>query len=186
MVTRLDRLARSVTNLLGINDALEKKGCHLNVMNLGDTTTPTGRLIFTIVGAIAEFEKTLMLERQREGILRAKREGKYVKKGTVVRAKTGEVKRLYNEGYSKAQIARDLGISLRSVFRILDGTPSRPTSRPYHKSGAPRKPSRPRVLCPGTDNSCHHQHICEKLGDCAVSPIVEDDVYVPAAREVAA
>jgi DNA invertase Pin-like site-specific DNA recombinase len=65
VVTKLDRLARSVAHLLQIVDALTKKGVALRILNLGiDTGTPTGKLILTMLGGIAEFERSIMLERR--------------------------------------------------------------------------------------------------------------------------
>lgn len=75
----LDRLARSTKDLLQIVDELQAKGIHLvsNKENI-DTSTATGKLMLTMIGAIAEFERANMLERQREGIAIAKEEGKYM------------------------------------------------------------------------------------------------------------
>lgn len=75
----LDRLARSTKDLLQIVEGLQAKGIHLvsNKENI-DTSTATGKLMLTMIGAIAEFERTNLLERQKEGIAIAKREGKYM------------------------------------------------------------------------------------------------------------
>lgn len=72
------RLARSTKDLLDIVEMLNGKGIHLvsNKENI-DTSTPTGKLMLTMIGAINEFERVNLLERQREGIAIAKREGKY-------------------------------------------------------------------------------------------------------------
>ena len=74
----LSRLARSTKDLLDIVEQLQKKGIELvsNKENI-DTKTPTGKLMLTMIGAISEFERANMLERQREGIAIAKEEGKY-------------------------------------------------------------------------------------------------------------
>jgi DNA invertase Pin-like site-specific DNA recombinase len=78
VVTRLDRLARSVADLCQILAQLEAKGASLRVLNMDlDTATPTGKLILNTLGSIAQFERELTLERQREGIAKAKAEGKY-------------------------------------------------------------------------------------------------------------
>jgi len=78
VVTKLDRLARSVAHLVEIVGALEGKGVALKILDLGmDTNTPTGRLMLTVIGAIAQFEREIMIERQREGIAAARAEGKY-------------------------------------------------------------------------------------------------------------
>lgn len=74
-----DRLARSTKDLLDIVEKLQLKGIHLvsSKENI-DTSTATGKLMLTMIGAIAEFERTNLLERQREGIAIAKKEGKYM------------------------------------------------------------------------------------------------------------
>ncbi|MFT3687804.1 recombinase family protein [Paenirhodobacter sp.] len=78
VVTALDRLARSIHHLSGIVRTLETKGVSLRILNLGvDTSTPTGRLMLTLLGGVAQFEREVMLERQREGIAKAKEAGKY-------------------------------------------------------------------------------------------------------------
>src|SRR6266568_7608833 len=99
IVTKLDRLARSTAHLLEIAERVEAKGANLSILNLGaDTSTATGKLMFTIIGAIACFERELMLERQREGVARAKSEGKYKGRKPTARAKSAELKALKAEG----------------------------------------------------------------------------------------
>src|SRR5262249_46819764 len=96
VVTKLDRLARSVSHLVAIGARLEAKGIALKVLEQAiDTSTSTGRLMFNMLGAIAQFERELMLERQREGIAKAKAEGKYRGRAPTARAKTPEVQRLH-------------------------------------------------------------------------------------------
>ena len=120
VVTKPDRLARSVADLLRIKEALDAKGAHLKVLEPDlDTSTATGKLLFTMVGAIAEFERALMLERQREGIAKAKAEGKYKGRKPTARAKATEIVALRSQGVSPNKIARDLGVGRSSVFRIL-------------------------------------------------------------------
>ncbi|WP_289015871.1 recombinase family protein, partial [uncultured Methylobacterium sp.] len=76
VVTKLDRLARSVTHMGSILAALEAKGVALRILNLGvDTGTPTGKLMLNVLTGVAQFEREMMLERQREGIAKAKAEG---------------------------------------------------------------------------------------------------------------
>lgn len=120
VVTKLDRLARSVSDLVGIQDRLAKKGVGLRILALNlDTTAPTGKLMVNLLGSIAEFERELMLERQREGIAKAKAEGKYAGRQPTARAKAADVMRLRAEGKSAGDIVAALGISRASVFRIL-------------------------------------------------------------------
>ncbi|RWD74799.1 recombinase family protein [Mesorhizobium sp.] len=120
IVTKLDRLARSVADLVEITARLRAKSVALRIlaMNL-DTGTPTGKLMLNLLGSIAEFERELMLERQREGIAKAKAEGKYKGRAPTARRKAAEVIRLKAEGKTGDAIAEELGIGRASVFRIL-------------------------------------------------------------------
>ncbi len=78
VVTKLDRLARSMADLVAITTKLTTKGVDLQVLGMGlDTSTATGKLMLNIMGSVAEFERSIMLERQKEGIARAK-EGREV------------------------------------------------------------------------------------------------------------
>jgi len=130
VVTKLDRLARSVAHLVGILGQLEAKGVALRILSMGiDTATPTGKLMLTILGGVAEFEREIMLERQREGIAKAKAEGKYRGRAPTARAKAEEVLRLHGEGIGGTEIAKRLGIGRASVYRILgDGTAAEATT----------------------------------------------------------
>jgi DNA invertase Pin-like site-specific DNA recombinase len=120
VVTKLDRLARSVADLLRIVQAIEGKSAALRVLNLNlDTGTPTGRLMLIMLGAIAQFEREMMLERQREGIAKAKAAGKYKGRAPTARAKAAEIASLRQEGLGPAEIARTLRISRASVYRCL-------------------------------------------------------------------
>jgi DNA invertase Pin-like site-specific DNA recombinase len=127
-VTKPDRLARSVADLLAIIARLEAKGVALRVLSMGgsevDTGTPTGRLMLTMLGAVAEFERSLMLERQREGIAKAKAEGKYQGRVPTARRQAEEVQRLKAEGVRPIEIARRLGMSRASVYRVLADAPA--------------------------------------------------------------
>lgn len=121
VVTKIDRLARSTAHLLEIAEALRAKGAELKVLDPDiDTGTANGELMLTMLGAIATFERRIMLERQREGIARAKAEGKYKGRAPTARAKADEVLRLKAGGLGATQIAEKVGISRRSVYRILE------------------------------------------------------------------
>ena len=121
-VTKLDRLARSVADLLTIVEKLTKKGVALRIlaMNL-DTGTPTGRLMLNMLASVAQFEREIMLERQREGIAKARMEGKFKGRKPTARAKADDVLRLAGEGRKREEIAEELGIGVASVYRILAG-----------------------------------------------------------------
>jgi DNA invertase Pin-like site-specific DNA recombinase len=120
VTTKMDRLARSVEDLIGIEKRLASKGVALRILGTNiETATPSGRLMFHVFGAVAEFERALMLERQREGIAKAKAEGKYRGRKPTARARAGEVHRLDAENIDRSEIARRLGISRASLYRIL-------------------------------------------------------------------
>jgi DNA invertase Pin-like site-specific DNA recombinase len=120
VVTRLDRLARSVAHLVDITAQIKAKGASLRILDLAiDTSTATGELLLTMVGAIAQFERSIMLERQREGIAKAKAAGKYRGRKPTARAKTEEVRAMAAEGLRAPEIALRLGISRASAYRML-------------------------------------------------------------------
>lgn len=120
VVTKLDRLARSVQHLLDILALLSAKRAHLRILGLGiDTSTPTGKLMLTVLGGIAEFEREIMLERQREGIAKAKAAGKYKGRKPTAQAKAEDVLSLRKGGAGATAIAAKLGIGRASVYRIL-------------------------------------------------------------------
>ncbi len=124
VVTKLDRLARSVKHLLEITERLEAKGASLRILDMAiDTGTPTGRLMLTMIGGIAQFEREIMLERQREGIAKAKAEGKYRGRKPTASVHNDEIKRLAEvEKLSAVEIAKRLGIGRSSVYRALEKT----------------------------------------------------------------
>ncbi len=120
VVTKLDRLARSVANLGELVARLEAKGVALRILGLNlDTGTPTGKLMLNLLGSIAQFEREIMLERQREGIAKAKAEGLYKGRQPTARAKAGQVLELAGQGKTREAIAGELGIGVASVYRIL-------------------------------------------------------------------
>jgi DNA invertase Pin-like site-specific DNA recombinase len=121
VVTKLDRLARSVAHLLTILETLTSKGAALRILSMGiDTATPTGKLMLTILGGVAQFEREIMLERQREGIAKAKADGKYKGRKPTAQAKSAEVLALKKQGVGASEIAKRLGIGRASVYRVID------------------------------------------------------------------
>ncbi|WP_294927418.1 recombinase family protein [uncultured Paracoccus sp.] len=121
VATKLDRLARSVAHLVEILGQLEAKGVALRILDMGiDTSTPTGKLMLTILGGVAEFEREIMLERQREGIAKAKAAGKYRGRKPTARARADEVLELHRNGVGGTEIAKRLGIGRASVYRIIN------------------------------------------------------------------
>ena len=117
------RISRSVKDLLSLIDLLEAKKVHLvSVKENLDTSTPAGRLMLTMIGAINEFERANLLERQAEGIAIAKAKGKY--KGR----KTIEINEAFIEGYnkylarklSKSALAKELGVSRPTLDKLIN------------------------------------------------------------------
>jgi DNA invertase Pin-like site-specific DNA recombinase len=120
IVTKIDRLARSVGDLLTIIHTLERKKVAIRILNLGmDTETPTGKLMLTVLAGVAQFEREIMLERQREGVAKAKAAGKYKGRKPVSLSLQQEVIRLVSSGTSKVKVAKELEIGEATVYRIL-------------------------------------------------------------------
>jgi DNA invertase Pin-like site-specific DNA recombinase len=119
VVTRLDRLARSITDLRQIVDRLTAKSVGFRALQQGgmDTTTSEGRLMLNILASFAEFEADIRKERQADGIAKAKAAGVYQGRPATIDA--GEVAKLKAEGIGPAEIARRLGIGRASVYRVL-------------------------------------------------------------------
>ena len=123
-VTKLDRLARSVGDLLAIVSRLEAKGVSLRVLSMSgtqslDTSTATGRLMLSVIGAVGQAEREAMLERQREGIAKAKAQGRYKGRVPTVQRQAAEIIQLKEAGVRPSEIAGKLGIGRASVYRVL-------------------------------------------------------------------
>src|SRR5947209_20560900 len=97
MVTKPDRLARSTAELLAIEADLSRRGIGLVVLSMGgerlDTRNPTSKLMLTILAGVATWEREIMLERQREGIAKAKDEGKFKGRAPTARNQAAEILR---------------------------------------------------------------------------------------------
>jgi DNA invertase Pin-like site-specific DNA recombinase len=121
VVVRLDRLARSTRELLEIGEGLEQQGVDLVVLDQAiDTSTPAGRLMFSVLGAIAQFERDLIRERTLDGLARARAEGRTGgRRPTITGQKALLVKRLSTEGLSLRQIAASVDASPAAVHRFL-------------------------------------------------------------------
>lgn len=119
-ITKLCRLARNTKHLLEVVDYMDRKGVSLVVLNLGiDTKSPTGRLMLTMIGAVASFERQLLLERQAEGIAIAKSKGLYKGRKATAKNQKDEVIALSKSGKKVTEIAKQLNISISSVYRCL-------------------------------------------------------------------
>jgi len=116
VVTRIDRLARSLTDLQAIVTALKNKGAHLAATEQPvDTSTATGKAFFDMLGVFAEFETNLRRERQAEGIIAAKLRGAY--RGRRAKIDMEEIQMKLSEGASPTNIAKAMGVSRGTVYK---------------------------------------------------------------------
>jgi DNA invertase Pin-like site-specific DNA recombinase len=121
VVTKLDRLARSMTDLIAIVGKIEAAGASLRVLGMNlDTSTATGKLMLNVLGSVAAFERDMMLERQKIGIAQAKADGKYRGRAPTAMRKADEAVALLKSGVKPAVAARKLGIARSSLYRIMD------------------------------------------------------------------
>lgn len=132
VVTHPCRLARSTSQILSIADALSAKGVALSILSFGmDTSTATGKLVLTVLAGVSEFERSLMLERQRAGIAKAKSEGKFKGRAPTAIAKSEEILSLKRAGVKIPEIIQRTGVSRASVYRIIGPRPKAPKEIPH-------------------------------------------------------
>jgi DNA invertase Pin-like site-specific DNA recombinase len=118
VVTRVDRLARSVKDLQDIVHLLREKGVTLRATEQPiDTSTPAGKAFLDMLGVFAEFETAIRKERQLEGIAKAKKAGVY--RGRKPSIDPARVRELHDAGKSPTTIARELNVARSSVYRVL-------------------------------------------------------------------
>lgn len=128
LICKIDRLSRSVLGFMKITDELKQKGVRLKVLNLGlDTESEIGQLVITILASFAQMERNMMLERQKEGIAKAKDAGKYIGRKPLPKEIKDSVKTLLSTGASKVWIANHLKIGQASVFRIAKELKEKPS-----------------------------------------------------------
>lgn len=127
-ITKIDRAARNIADMVAITKALADKGASIRILDMNiDTTTATGTLMLNIFASVAQFERDQMLVRQRIGIEAAKladkgkplEERSYKGAKPTARAKAASVHALLASGHTKEQIAKDLNIGIASVYRII-------------------------------------------------------------------
>lgn len=119
VVTRLDRLGRSLRDLANISHQIEEAGAHLIVLEQSvDTSTSAGRAFFGMLATFAQFETDVRRERQMEGIHAAKERGVY--KGRPPSIDRNEISRLLDKGVGKSEIARKMGIARSTVYKLAD------------------------------------------------------------------
>jgi DNA invertase Pin-like site-specific DNA recombinase len=132
---KIDRIARSTRDLLDIVEKLTQKGVAFKVLNINlDTTSPTGKLMLTMLGAIATFEREMMLERQADGIAKAKENGVYKGRKPTALAKSEQVLQLLAAGKTKQHVADKLNIGIASVYRIAKAHKAESTKEKHHES----------------------------------------------------
>jgi DNA invertase Pin-like site-specific DNA recombinase len=120
MVWRLDRLGRSLPHLLKVVEDLDAAGVELRSLTEAiDTTTPGGRLVFHVFGAVAQFERALAVERSAAGVAAARAAGRIPGRPALPMSTVEAIKSLDKGGTPRADIARALGISRSSVYRSL-------------------------------------------------------------------
>ncbi|RAV34975.1 recombinase family protein [Corynebacterium heidelbergense] len=123
-VKSADRLARSSSDLLAIAENLKSRKVGLEFVDNPalKTTTPQGYFMLTVLAAVAQLEREIILERQAEGIALAKKKGKYTKAPRLTRQQVLDARRRVAEGVPKAQVARDLQVSRPTLYAALSGT----------------------------------------------------------------
>ena len=121
VVTRLDRLARSTLHLCQIASELDRKGVNLQVLDQQiNTTDATGRLLFNMLGAIAQFETEIRAERQMDGIKKAKEHGvNFLRKKRLTKERVTELRERRQQGTLIRTLMEDYRISKASVYRYL-------------------------------------------------------------------
>ncbi len=119
-ITKIDRLARSARDLHNMVHDLEKKGISLLVLDQQiDTRTSTGKAFLGMLATFAEFETNIRKERQLEGIAKAKQKGVYKGRKATAKALKPRMLELLGEGMSKPKIAKEIGVSVASVYNVL-------------------------------------------------------------------
>lgn len=122
-VTSPDRLARSTRDLLAMVEELKGRGVAVEFLDNPalNTDTPQGSFMLTILGAVAELERSVIRERQMEGIALAKAAGRYDKNVKLTAEQIEDARQRVDSGVSKAAVARELGISRQTLYTALSG-----------------------------------------------------------------
>lgn len=122
VVAKLDRLGRSTSDVLNLVHELEERGAALKVLEPAiDTSGPMGKVVITVLGMVGEMELGFIRERQKEGIEKAKAEGRY--KGRPVTLNAADLRKLSAEGVGATEIARRMKCSRSAVYKILNAEP---------------------------------------------------------------
>ena len=126
VITKLDRLARSMSDLQDISKTLDRKGVGFIVLDQSiDTTTPAGRLTFHLLGAVAEFERDLIAERRNEGIMKAKENGvKFGRREKLSVTQLQELRVAHGAGEARRDLMQRFCISKSTFYRLCSGESS--------------------------------------------------------------
>lgn len=117
---RFDRFARSVSHLLRALETFKALGVEfVSLSEQVDTSTPTGKMVFTVLGAVAELERSLIAERVRAGLRNARAKGRKLGRPSKVRPNVAHIARLRDGGASWKAIERELGVSRRTARRLV-------------------------------------------------------------------
>ncbi|MBN7310353.1 recombinase family protein [Mycobacteroides abscessus] len=121
VVWRLDRLARSLKNLLELVESLSSKGIHLRSLTESiDTSSASGRLVLSVFGALAEFERSLIIERTQAGLAAARSRGARIGRPAAMSAgQVEQAKTLVGVGHRVGDVARSLGVGRSTLYRVL-------------------------------------------------------------------
>lgn len=121
VATKIDRLARSLTDLFKISEEIEEKEANLKILEHDfDTSKPTGKLLFSVLGSLAEFERHLIVERTQAGLAQAKANGvKLGRKKKVKAADERKMKKLWEAGESWNELAKTFGVSRQSIYNRI-------------------------------------------------------------------
>ena len=127
-VCSMDRMARNLRDLLSITESLQKKGVSIHYLKENISLVPKGessamtKLLMAMMGAVAEFERSLILERQREGIEQAKLRNAYKGRVPINPEKIKKAKEMVDQGFSKVLVAKKLGIGRTSLYKYLNNS----------------------------------------------------------------
>lgn len=129
VITKLDRLGRSLKNLITLSEELKERGVALVVLDQGiDTSTPIGRMFYQILGAVAEFERELIVERTHDGLAAARARGRVGGRKKALKPRQAALAReMYDElgedgkrKHTVQHIAEELGVSRPTIYRYLE------------------------------------------------------------------
>jgi len=135
VITKLDRLGRSLKNLIELSEQLRDRGVNVVVLDQAiDTSTPSGRMFFHILGAVAEFERALTAERTRDGLAAARARGRVGGRKQALKPRQVQLaQEMYDElgadgkrKHSVQDIADELGVARTTIYRYLDRKEAQP------------------------------------------------------------